>query len=149
MKGGAYGAGATASGLEKVFSFSSYRDPNIRGTLDAFREALDFAGRTTLSAGELEQVLLGTAGKEDRPLAPGEKGFVALKRTLLGISDASRQERRNAILATGAAQVRAAALRLAEAMDSGRTAVLTGSRALEKEAESLGEVAANRVELPE
>ena len=43
MKGGAYGAGASVSSLERVFTFTSYRDPNIVRTFDSFRQALDSA----------------------------------------------------------------------------------------------------------
>jgi hypothetical protein len=149
MKGGAYGAGASASGLEKVFNFSSYRDPKIRETLEAFREALRFAADGPLSGKEFEQVLVGAAGREDQPMAPGEKGFVSLKRELLGISDASRQKRRDDLIATRPEEVRAAAKRILENMARAYTVVLAGPRALESQAGGLEELARNRLELPE
>jgi Zn-dependent M16 (insulinase) family peptidase len=149
MKGGAYGASASASSLERVFGFSSYRDPKIRETLDAFRAGLEAARRQALSAGELEQVVLGAVGREDRPLAPGEKGLVSLKRELLGISDAMRQERRDTLLGASPEDVRSAAERLLGRVGEGYTVVLTGSRALEGQGEELEELARNRVELPE
>ena len=149
MKGGAYGAGAGASGLEGVFSFSSYRDPGIAGTLEAYRNSLRFAGEAQLAEEEFESILLGAVGKEDCPLAPGEKGFVALKRELLGISDQDRQERRNAIVAARPRDMCTAALRLLEGLDQGYTVVLTGSRALERADGGLEELARNRLQLPE
>ena len=36
MKGGAYGASANNSGLEKIFTLTSYRDPNVARTLNSF-----------------------------------------------------------------------------------------------------------------
>jgi Zn-dependent M16 (insulinase) family peptidase len=149
MKGGAYGAGASASGLEKVFGFSSYRDPKIRETLESFRDALRFAVEAPLSEEEFEQILIGAAGREDRPMAPGEKGFVSLKRELLGISDESRQKRRDALIASRTVDIRAAARRILENMVRAYTVVLTGPRALESEAEGLDELTRNRLELPE
>jgi Zn-dependent M16 (insulinase) family peptidase len=132
MKGGAYGAGASASGLERVFSFSSYRDPNIRSTLEAFRGALGAAERVALSEKEFEQVLIGAVGHEERPLAPGEKGYVALKRRLLGISDELRQRRRDQLLASSPADLAQAAGRLLAGWERGQTVVLAGREALKQ-----------------
>lgn len=132
MKGGAYGAGATASGLERVFSFSSYRDPNIASTLEAFRGALGAAREVALSEKEFEQVLIGAVGQEERPLAPGEKGYVALKRRLLGISDELRQSRRDQLLAASPEDLAQAAGRLLAAWERGQTVVLAGRAALQQ-----------------
>jgi Zn-dependent M16 (insulinase) family peptidase len=41
-KGGAYGGFAIYSSQEGIFSFGSYRDPNIRRTIKVFQEACDF-----------------------------------------------------------------------------------------------------------
>jgi Zn-dependent M16 (insulinase) family peptidase len=131
MKGGAYGAGASVSSLERVFTFSSYRDPNIARTLDSFREALDSARARPLSPEAFEQVLIGAVGREERPMAPGERGYTALKRSLLGISDRMRQERRDRLLASSPEDLSAAAARLASAFGHGYAAVLTGRQALE------------------
>ena len=132
MKGGAYGAGASASGLERVFSFSSYRDPNIKSTLEAFRGALGAAERVVLSEKEFEQVLIGAVGHEERPLAPGEKGYVALKRRLLGISDELRQQRREQLLASSPGDLAQAAGRLLAGWERGQTVVLAGREALKQ-----------------
>ncbi len=131
MKGGAYGAGASVSSLERVFTFSSYRDPNIARTFDSFREALEAARARPLSPEAFEQVLIGAVGREERPMAPGERGYTALKRTLLGISDRLRQDRRDRLLASSPEDLSAAAARLAARFAQGYAAVLTGRQALE------------------
>ncbi len=131
MKGGAYGAGASVSSLERVFTFSSYRDPNIARTLDSFRQALDSARARPLSNEAFEQVLIGAVGREERPMAPGERGYTALKRALLGISDRMRQDRRNRLLASSPEDLSAAAARLSARFAQGYAAVLTGRQALE------------------
>jgi Zn-dependent M16 (insulinase) family peptidase len=131
MKGGAYGAGASVSSLERVFTFSSYRDPNIARTFDSFRQALDSARARSLSPEAFEQVLIGAVGREERPMAPGERGYTALKRSLLGISDRMRQERRDRLLSASPEDLSAAAARLASRFAQGYSAVLTGRQALE------------------
>ena len=145
MKGGAYGAGASVSSLERVFTFSSYRDPNIARTLTAFREALDAARSRRLAPEEFEQVLIGAVGKEERPMAPGERGYTALKRSLLGITDRMRQERRDRLLAASPEDLSEAAARLVSSYERGFSVVLTGRQALESS--GLGEV--SLVEIPD
>jgi Zn-dependent M16 (insulinase) family peptidase len=131
MKGGAYGAGASVSSLERVFTFSSYRDPNIARTFDSFRQALEAARAGPLSPEAFEQVLIGAVGREERPMAPGERGYTALKRALLGISDRMRQDRRDRLLASSPEDLSAAAARLSARLEQGYAAVLTGRQALE------------------
>jgi Zn-dependent M16 (insulinase) family peptidase len=131
MKGGAYGAGASVSSLERVFTFSSYRDPNIVRTFDSFRQALDSARGEPLSEEAFEQVLIGAVGREERPMAPGERGYTALKRSLLGISDRMRQDRRDRLLSASPGDLAAAAGRLSARFAEGYSAVLTGRQALE------------------
>jgi len=138
MKGGAYGAGASVNGLEGLFTLSSYRDPNLLATLEAFRRGLEQARDSALSAREFEKVVLGAAGQEEKPMAPGEKGYVALKRYVLGISDDARQKRRGEMIGCGQADVRAAAERLLGAMEGSRAVVLTHRRALQEAADKLG-----------
>jgi Zn-dependent M16 (insulinase) family peptidase len=149
MKGGAYGAGASASGLERVFSFSSYRDPNIARTLLAFRSALEAARQAVLSEMEFERVLIGAVGQEEKPLAPGEKGYVALKRRLLGISDDLRQRRRDQLLASSAGDLAEAAGRLLASWERGQTVVLAGRPALEKAALEMEGLGATVTEIPD
>jgi hypothetical protein len=131
MKGGAYGAGASVSSLERVFTFTSYRDPNIARTFDSFRQALDSAREEHLSEEAFEQVLIGAVGREERPMAPGERGYTALKRSLLGISDRLRQNRRDRLLSATPGDLAAAAGRLSARFAEGCSAVLAGRQALE------------------
>jgi Zn-dependent M16 (insulinase) family peptidase len=149
MKGGAYGAGASVNGLEAVFTLSSYRDPNIPGTLEAFQGALAHARDTEMSPREFEKVVLGAAGREEKPMAPGEKGYVSLKRELLGITDDMRQTRREQLIACELRDLRAAAERLLGALAGGSAVVLTHRRALEAAAAKLGSLGTSVVELPE
>ncbi len=149
MKGGAYGAGASADGLEGLWTFSSYRDPNPAGTWRVFREALSEVARRGVEAGELQRTVIGTVGAEDRPLSPGEQGYVALNRELAGISDRERQRRREQTLATGPSDLKAAAARLLKSLNASYLAVLAGRDALERAGAEIPDLRANLVEIPD
>ena len=149
MAGGAYGAAAVSNGLEALFGFSSYRDPNTLSSLCSFREALEFASRFEPDADTFEKILLGAAGKEDRPMAPGEKSFVALKRQLLGITDEQRQARRDALIDCTPAELRAAAQSLLARFDRGATVIFTNPEAVQRDKESLEAMKAASLVLPE
>jgi len=149
MQGGAYGAVASANGLEALFAFSSYRDPNTLDTLEAFRQGLLSAAGSEFDRAIFEKIVLAAAGKEERPIAPGEKGFVALKRELLGIRDDQRQVRRDALIDCTPEQVAAAAQRLLARFDSGATAIVTHPRAVQRDQQRLEKLKAVSVRLPD
>jgi Zn-dependent M16 (insulinase) family peptidase len=132
-----------------MFGFSSYRDPNTVGSLKAFRDALLSASRIEPDAGEFEKIVLAAAGKEDRPMAPGEKGFVALKRKLLGITDEQRQARRNALIECTPAELQRAAERLLGRFNEGATVFLTNTEAVKRDLEALQALKPSTLELPD
>jgi Zn-dependent M16 (insulinase) family peptidase len=149
MAGGAYGAGAVSNGLEALFGFSTYRDPNTVSSLSAFREALESASRFDPDADTFEKILLGAASKEDRPMAPGEKSFVALKRRILGITDDQRQIRRDALIDCTPDELRAAARGLLARFDQGSSVILTHAEALNRDREQLEALKPATLELPD
>ena len=148
MQGGAYGAGASAQGMGGTFSFSSYRDPRIAETVRAFGAGLAHYAQTAPDAGDLDLAIIGVTGHDIRPLSPGEKGQVALRRALYGISDEMRQAKRDAVLRTGAADVRRAAERLRDSMAQATIVVMGGRDALDVAAAEYPELRVNRIVLP-
>ena len=149
MKGGAYGASASARGMDSVFGFSSYRDPRITATLDAYRGALEHYAGGALSREELDLAVIGVTGHSIRPLSPGEKGIAALRRHLYGVTDELRQRNHQMLLGTEVDDVTAAAARLAAALDSGVVVVLGGQENVDRAAEQLPELASRQVVLPQ
>ncbi len=148
MKGGAYGAFASQSGLEGVFSFSSYRDPRIIETFRAYREALEYGVQGDIEGKLVEEAIISTIGSEEKPLAPGEKDIVALKRILYGINDQLRQQRRREILAVSRPDLAGAASLLLRLFDRRSSVVLASRKAIMEAGEELGELKGSIVELP-
>ncbi len=149
MEGGAYGAFSFARTMDGVFIFASYRDPHIVKTLEAFREALARAAGDGLDGKTIERAVIGTVGKEERPMDPGEKGFVSMQRQLYGITDAMRREKRALVLSAEAAGVKKAAENLLAGFDRGFSVVVAGRKAIEEAGRDMPGLLSATVELPE
>ncbi len=132
MRGGAYGAGANANGTEGLFSFTSYRDPNVPDTLEVFKEALEFAAAGAMDPEVLEKTIIGAVGRDLHPMSPGEKNIVGLRRKLYGITDEMRQTKRDALMAARPEKIVEAAQRLIAAFDRRSSALLAGRKLIEE-----------------
>jgi Zn-dependent M16 (insulinase) family peptidase len=148
MRGGAYGVFAVPQGAEGIFIFSSYRDPNIVDTLKAFRDSLDYASRGTIDNDQIEKAIIGTIGKDEKPLDPGEKGFTNFKRKLYGVTDELRQQRREYILEVNRTALSRAAEKLLNEFQNGFAVVMANKKSLSVAADDLPELKSNIMELP-
>lgn len=107
-KGGAYGGGAKfdSSG---VFSYFSYRDPQITGTMEAFDRAGEWLLRTAnYTDAEIDEAKLQVFQTVDAPVVPGEAG---LEHFLIGRTDEMRQEYRLRLLDVSKADIQEVAER--------------------------------------
>lgn len=100
VQGGAYGGFAVFDQQSGNFNFLSYRDPNLDQTLQAFDQTADYLRKLELSESELTKAIIGAIGEVDAYQLPDAKGYTALVRHLLGITDEERQRIRDQILTT-------------------------------------------------
>lgn len=105
-KGGAYGGGATYSGLDGLFSYYSYRDPNSMQSLETFDKAGEFGLNTEWSDRDLEEAKLTIFQSIDAPMSVKSEGNTLFKE---GVTDEMRQKRREQILDVDAIDVKEAA----------------------------------------
>ncbi len=126
VRRGAYGAHCSADGAEGILGFGTYRDPSPRESFAVFRSALEWAASGKIDEELAEDAVIGSAGHDIRPMTPSEASYVDFRRELYGIADEDRQAKREALLATGAAELRDAAARLLDAWEL-RTEVLISS----------------------
>lgn len=138
MKGGAYGAFAHPDGLEPVFSFATYRDPDPSRSLDAFLDALRGAREDPPDGADLDKTVIGAYSKETRPRSPSDKGMADFMRFLYGIEDSARARKLAAIVRMDAAALAETAGRLLESAGEGTAVVLGGPSEAEKAASKLG-----------
>ena len=148
MLGGAYGAFAMPYHTEGVFVFASYRDPNIVKTLQVYRDSLVYGKEGSIADDQIEKAIIGTVGKDERPLDPGDKGFVNFKRKLIGITDEIRQNQRDAILRVSRNTLANASEKLLDAFDSGVAVVLSSPEAIKEAAATMTELGEQVIEIP-
>jgi len=129
--GGAYGGGCSFDPLGGGISFSSYRDPNLQGTLDIYAKTADVLTSLELSDEALEQAIVGAVGDLDQPMTADSKGFRALSWYLTGITTEQRQAYRDEMLSTTRDDFKAFGERLA-ASGPLKVAVFGSADAIEK-----------------
>ncbi len=130
-QGGAYGAFCRFGRQSGVFTFLSYRDPNLTATLDVYDRAPAFLRKAELSQDELVKNIIGAIGALDAYQLPDAKGFTSLARALLGETDERRQAYRDEVLGTTVADVRRFADVLDAVAENGRVVVLGGEEAVQ------------------
>ncbi|KAL6747715.1 Metalloenzyme, LuxS/M16 peptidase-like protein [Haematococcus lacustris] len=98
--GGAYGGFCSFDSHSGAFTYLSYRDPNLLSTVAAYGGAPDYLRNLNLTQEEITKAIIGTIGDVDSYQLPDAKGYSALSRWLLKVTDEERQQRRDQILAT-------------------------------------------------
>merc|ERR1719330_562305 len=139
--GGAYGGFCTfdSKAGDGVFTYLSYRDPNLDKTLDVYDATAD---ALLEAAEELEQnpdalatAIIGAVGDMDGALSPDQKGATALNRWIARESPEQRQKFRDQVLNTKAEDFKTLAERL-EGLQKPSVAVVSSKAAFEKAAEA-------------
>jgi Zn-dependent M16 (insulinase) family peptidase len=140
MKGGAYGAFANSDGMEETFAFSTYRDPGPLRSLEVFPAILKEAAKAIPDEETLTKAVIGSFSKETRPRTAAEKGLADCLRFLYGIEDRRRKAKLEFIVSITAAELAAAAERLAGSVSTspGIPTVIAGPAEAEKAAAKLG-----------
>lgn len=102
-KGGAYGGGAYSRGLDGLFGFYSYRDPNPQNTLGIMRNAGRWATEKEWSDRDLEEAKISVFQSVDAPRSVNSEG---MKRFLSGITEDMKQKKREQLLDVSKDQVK-------------------------------------------
>jgi len=98
-KGGAYGGGASSGG-DGVFTFYSYRDPNLLETLNVYEGSVAWLEGTQSSSNAerlLEEAKMKIFSSLDHPVAPSGKGTSLFAK---GVTHEMKQRYRDGIFAT-------------------------------------------------
>jgi Zn-dependent M16 (insulinase) family peptidase len=131
LQGGAYGSSCSFDHRNGVFSYLSYRDPNLLSTLENYAGSGRFLCEGELSQAEVDKSIIGAIGDLDAYLLPDARGFSSTVRFLTGETEAERQKRREQILQTNEADFRALGQILTKANQAGVVAVLGSQEAIE------------------
>ncbi len=95
--GGAYGCGCSIDRCGNI-CFSSYRDPNLGGTLDVYRGVADYLRNFDVSDRDMTRYVIGAFSEADAPLTPVSLGRRSLTGYITGIDLAALQKARDEML---------------------------------------------------
>ncbi len=130
-QGGAYGAHGGLDLLSGLYTYTSYRDPNVLRTLDNYDGTPHFLRSLAPDDDEVTKAVIAATGKLDRHQLPAAKGFTSLSRVLTGRTDAWRQQLRDELLSTTSAHFGAFADALEEVARAGHVVALGSGQALQ------------------
>jgi Zn-dependent M16 (insulinase) family peptidase len=131
LQGGAYGGTCVFDHRSGVFSFLSYRDPNLLGTLENYAGSGGFLSTLDLNQAELTKSIIGAIGDIDTYMLPDAKGFTSMVRLLTQESDEERQKRREQVLGTTQADFCAFGALLQALNPTGLVVVMGAEEAIE------------------
>jgi Zn-dependent M16 (insulinase) family peptidase len=132
VQGGAYGGMSSFDPTSGVWTYLSYRDPNLLATLDNYDATARFLRDLDLSREELTKSIIGTIGDFDAYLLPDAKGYTSLVRYLTNYTDEQRQKIREEVLGTTVEDFKSFSRVLEEVARQGEVVVMGSSDAIEK-----------------
>ena len=128
VRGGAYGASCSFDRINRIFSFTSYRDPHVEQSLRTYRDAARWLAELTLSGTDLEQAVIGTLGTLSRPRHPAQESYSALIRHLTGLTPELRQQQWDEVRGTTLRDLRSTGEALVHALETESRVCVLGSR---------------------
>ncbi len=138
VQGGAYGGMVAWDRIAGVYSFVSYRDPNLVRTLKNFDNTAEFLKHLDLSQDELTKSIIGTIGDVDGYQLPDAKGHGSFVRHITGITEENRQQLRDEILSTTVDDFKAFGRALESLQEDGQIVVIGSTEAIREANESQG-----------
>lgn len=100
VKGGAYGCMSNFNRIGEGY-FVSYRDPNLKRTIEVYEGIVDYLKNFTVSERDMTKYIIGTISNIDQPMTPATKGERSMNLYMNKISaDMIREERSQILDAT-------------------------------------------------
>ena len=139
VQGGAYGANASFNRSGTLY-FSTYRDPQLKSSLEAFRTLPEWLEGLELTDREMTKYVIGTMSGVDVPLTNSLKVSRAALQELLEISDEARQRTRNEILDVTLEDIKKLAPVIRDVLADNYICVVGGQQAIEENKEEFNTV---------
>ena len=132
VQGGAYGGMNAFDQNSGLYTYFSYRDPNLLATLSNYDQTANFLSNLELSKSELTKTIIGTIGELDAYQLPDAKGYTSMVRYLTNYPDDVRQRVRDEVLGTTVKDFKKFAEPLRRVAEQGEVVVLGSAEAIEK-----------------
>jgi Zn-dependent M16 (insulinase) family peptidase len=132
VQGGAYGGFCLFDRRSGMFSYLSYRDPNVLQTLETYDQAAQFLRHTDVNEQELTKSIIGVIGQLDSYQLPDAKGYTSMARYLIGETDDMLQQIRDEVLSTTDHHFKAFAGVLKQVQEQGFVVIMGSQEAIEQ-----------------
>jgi Zn-dependent M16 (insulinase) family peptidase len=130
-QGGAYGGGAAYDNDTGTFRFYSYRDPRLEETLADFDASLSWLQNHSHQPRSLEEAILTTISRIDRPLSPAGEAISAFFSQIHGRTPEKRRAFRQRILQVSLEDLQSVAQKYLQPTQA-HVAVVSDAKRLEK-----------------
>ncbi|KEH87506.1 peptidase M16 [Clostridium novyi A str. BKT29909] len=137
--GGAYGAFASFGRSGNMF-FGSYRDPNIKESLNVYDNAYEYLRNFDADSREMTKYIIGTISSLDTPLTPSLKSERAISYYLSNITKEDIQKERDEVLSCTKEDIREFANMIKDCMDQNYICVLGNSIKIKENKELFNEL---------
>lgn len=134
VQGGAYGCFSSFL-LNGDMCFVSYRDPNLRQTLESYDKVNTYLDNFNVSDREMTKYIIGTISDLDAPLTPSMKGLVSDEFYIRKITDEDLQRERDEVLATDTKKIRNTSEIISNLMSKNYICVLGNEEKIKKNSE--------------
>lgn len=139
VQGGAYGA-FTQFRRNGNMLFGSYRDPNLRETVEVYDNTAAYLRAFSVDEREMTKYIIGTMSTLDTPLTPQMKGEVAAECHMRHITQGMIQLERDQVLATRQEDIAALADLIEACMKEDYVCVLGGEQKIKENKALFGEL---------
>lgn len=132
VKGGAYGC---MSGFSRNGSgyLVSYRDPNLRDTLEIYRGTVEYLRNFNVSDRDMLKYIIGTVSDMDIPLTPSMAGQRSLTAYFSGLTEEQIRKEREEVLNCTVEDIRKLADHIQAILDENAVCVIGNESLLKKE----------------
>lgn len=134
VKGGAYGC---MSGFSRIGDsyFSSYRDPNLRGTNEIYEKTPEYLKQFAVDERDMTKYIIGTVSDLDTPLNPSARGLRSTSAYLSGLTYEMVQQERDEIIGAKVEDIQALSAIVEAVLSQDCLCVIGSEDALEAESD--------------
>ena len=132
--GGAYG-GFSIFNQNGLVLFNSYRDPNLKETLDNYDAITEYLDKLNFPEEEVTKYIIGTISSIDNPYTPSQKGNIAVQNYLEKISKEDVQRDRDEILNTTLGDIKGMKKMMADVLSKNAYCVYGNEEKIQSEKE--------------
>lgn len=118
----------------------SYRDPNLKRTIDVYEGVVDYLENFTVSDRDMTKYIIGTISNIDQPMTPATKGERSMNLYMNKVSAEMIKKERAQILDAAQEDIRALAKVAKAVLAADQLCVIGGEEKIEEDKELFGDV---------